>query len=101
MPSPANASARSSNLAGTVVSTTQISLSWSDNSENEDGFRIERCQGNSCTNFAQVAQVGANVTTFSSTGLLKNTWYRYRVRAFDVSGNSAFSNIVTVKTSNR
>jgi predicted phage tail protein len=83
------------------VSQTQINLSWTDNSGNEDGFRIERCQGNSCTNFAQVGQVGANVTTFSNTGLSKNTWYRFRVRAFNASGNSAFSNVITVKTPNR
>jgi chitodextrinase len=87
-----------SNLAGTAVSATQINLSWTDNSNNETGFSIERCVGNSCTNFAQIATVGANVTTFPNTGLTKNTWYRYRVRAFNAAGNSAFSNVITVKT---
>ena len=91
-----------SNLNGTAVSTTQVNLSWSDNSNNEDGFRIERCAGsNTCTNFAQIAQTGPNVTTFPSTGLAKNTWYRFRVRAFNASGNSAYSNIVNVKTPNK
>jgi hypothetical protein len=83
------------------VSTTQINLSWTDNSSNEQGFQIERCTGNGCTNFAQVGSVGANVTTFPSTGLTRNTWYRFRVRAFNASGNSAYSNIVAVKTPNR
>ena len=81
--------------------TTQINLSWQDNSNNEDGFRIERCQGNNCNNFAQVGQVGANVTTFPSTGLAKNTFYRFRVRAFNAAGNSAFSNVIAVKTRNK
>jgi hypothetical protein len=85
-------------LNGTAVSATQINLSWTDNSNNEDGFRIERCLNNNCTNFAQIAQVGANVTTFSNTGLSGNKTYRYRVRAFNVSGNSAYSNIITVRT---
>jgi hypothetical protein len=80
------------------VSSTQINLSWTDNSNNEDGFRIERCTGNSCTNFAQIQQTGPNVTSFPDSGLTKNTWYRYRVRAFNASGNSAYSNIITVKT---
>jgi titin len=44
--------------------------------------------------------VGANVTTFPSTGLAKNTWYRFRVLAFNAAGNSAYSNIVQVKTPN-
>jgi hypothetical protein len=83
------------------VSTTQINLSWTDNSNNETGFSIERCTGNSCTNFAQIATVGANVASFPNTGLTKNTWYRYRVRAFNASGNSAYSNIAQVKTPNR
>jgi predicted phage tail protein len=89
------------NLVARAVSTTQINLSWTDNSSNETGFSIERCTGNSCTNFAQIATVGANVTSFPNTGLTKNTWYRYRVRAFNASGNSAFSNIASDKTPNR
>ena len=36
-----------SNLTATAVSSTQINLAWQDNSNNEDGFKIERCQGNS------------------------------------------------------
>ncbi len=58
-----------SNLTATAVSSSQINLAWNDNSNNEQGFRIERCQGNNCTNFVQIAQVGPNVTSFSNTGL--------------------------------
>jgi len=90
-----------SNLNGTAVSATQINLSWTDNSGNEQGFLIERCDTNNCTNFAQIAQVGANVTSFANTGLTPNVRYRYRVRAFNAAGNSAYSNIATVKTPNR
>jgi titin len=87
-----------SNLTATAVSTSQVNLSWVDNANNESGFKIERCQGQLCTNFAQIAQVGANVTTFSNTGLSRNTRYRYRVRAFNAVGNSGYSNIVGVRT---
>ena len=87
-----------SNLTATAVSNSQINLSWSDNSNNEDGFKIERCQGNNCTNFVQIAQVGANVVTFNNTGLASFTRYRYRVRAFNVVGNSAYSNIAGART---
>jgi hypothetical protein len=83
------------------VSVTQVNLSWSDNSNNEQGFRIERCTGNNCTNFVQIAQVGANVTSFANTGLVGNTRYRYRVRAFNATGNSAYSNIADARTPKR
>jgi PKD repeat protein len=87
-----------SNLVATALSRTQINLIWTDNSRNEDGFKIERCAGATCTNFSQIATVGANVKSYSNTGLKKNTSYRYRVRAFNDSGNSAYSTIATAKT---
>ena len=85
-------------LSATGISRTQINLSWTDNSGNESGFKIERCKSPNCTNFAQVAQVGANVKTFSDTGVTKNTSYNYRVRAFNAAGNSGYSNVATGKT---
>jgi serine protease AprX len=87
-----------SNLTATAISASRIDLSWIDNSTNETGFRIERCKGASCTNFAELATVGANVTSYSNTGLTKNTAYRYRVRAYNAGGNSAYSNIATATT---
>jgi hypothetical protein len=45
-------------------------------SANESGFKIERCAGATCTNFAQNATVGANVKNFSNTGLKRNASYR-------------------------
>jgi len=85
-------------LTATARSRAQIDLIWTDNASNEDGFKIERCAGATCTNFAQIATVGANVKMFSNTGLKPNTTYRYRVRAYNLSGNSAFSNIASAKT---
>lgn len=87
-----------SNLTASPVSSSQVNLAWSDNSGNEDGFKIERCTGNNCNNFVQIAQVGPNVTTYPNTGLSPNTRYRYRVRAFNAVGNSAYSNIAQAKT---
>src|SRR5262249_48495193 len=52
--------------------SSQINLSWSDNSTNEDGFRLERCTGAAATcldtNFVQIAQTLANVASFNDTG---------------------------------
>jgi hypothetical protein len=81
-----------------AVSSSQINLTWVDNDNNETGFVIQRCTGSKCTNFAQIATVGANVTSYSDTGLAARTTYRYRVYAYNASGNSAYSNIVKVTT---
>jgi hypothetical protein len=89
------------NLVATTISRAQINLSWTDNSVNETGFRIERCKGQTCTNFALIATVVANVIGFSNTGLSANTTYRYRVYAYNASGNSAYSNIVKATTLKR
>lgn len=88
-----------SNLVATSVSASQINLTWTDNANSETQFLIERCTGNTCNNFAEFAQVGANVTSFSNTGLSGNTFYRYRVRANNGAGSSAYSNIAKAKTS--
>ncbi len=90
-----------SSLTATALSTNQIRLSWTDNATNEDGFRIERCKGSTCTNFALIATVGPNVTTYANSGLSKNTTYRYRVRAYNASGTSAYSNIASATTPRR
>jgi subtilisin family serine protease len=92
-PAPPPVPADPSGLTANGVSRTQVNLAWTDNSANEDGFKIERCTNAGCTNFAQVATVGANVRTFSNTGLVRRTTYRFRVRAFNASGNSGYSNI--------
>lgn len=90
----------SSNLSVTAVSTSQINLSWQDNSNNETGFKIERSSNGS--SFSEIATVGANITSYSNTGLLESTQYYYRVRAYKVQGNktthSAYSNTANATT---
>jgi chitodextrinase len=88
-----------SNLTATAVSSSQINLTWTASTDNVGvtGYRVERCQGASCTNFTQVGTPTA--TSFSSTGLTANRVYRFRVRAVDAAGNlSPFSNIASART---
>jgi len=87
-----------SGLTATATSTTQINLTWTDNSDNESGFRIERGNGVNPTSWSEIATVSGNVSTYSNTGLTANTDYSYRVRAYNVSGNSSFSNTATART---
>jgi chitodextrinase len=86
-------------LSASALSTSQIDLSWTASTDNVGvaGYRVERCQGTSCTNFAQVGTPTA--TTYSNTGLQANTNYRFRVRAIDAAGNlSPYSAIVSSRT---
>ncbi|HEY4491896.1 MAG TPA: fibronectin type III domain-containing protein, partial [Acidobacteriota bacterium] len=96
---PGNLPAAPSNLIASAVSKSQINLSWLDNSNNEQGFRIERStNGNS---FTLIATVGSGVTSFANTGLKANKTYYYRVRAYNSAGNSAYSNVASAKTPRR
>jgi chitodextrinase len=86
-------------LTATAVSATQIDLSWSAATDNVGvtGYRVERCTGPTCTNFAQIAT--PTTLTFSDGGRTAATTYRYQVRAVDAAGNlGAYSPIATATT---
>ena len=68
----------------------QLRLAWTDNANNEDGFKIERKTGTTGT-YTQVATVGPNVTSYSDFSLADGATYCYRVRAFNSAGNSAYT----------
>jgi hypothetical protein len=67
-----------------------LTLSWSDRSNNEDGFRIERMVSGGI--LAQVATVSANVTSYTDANLSSGLNYCYVVRAFNSAGISDASN---------
>jgi serine protease len=87
-----------SGLTAVAASRTQINLTWTDNSNNETGFQIQRCRGGSCNSFTTIANVSANATSYANTGLTSRTTYRYRVRAANAAVYSAYSNIVSATT---
>jgi hypothetical protein len=89
-------------LANTVSAQTTLSapinfrinnlseLMWTDNSNNETGFVIERSLPDSKTSFEAIAQVEANVTTYKVTGNLLYRFYFYRVKAINSTSSSAY-----------
>ena len=85
-----------SSLSATVLSSSTIQLNWVDNSDDETQFRVDRRQGGGA--FSNVAAVGANIESYTDTGLQANTTYTYRVRAENSSGNSNYSNNITETT---
>ena len=87
-------------LTATAVSSSQINLSWTAATDNVGvtGYRVERCQGASCTSFVQIATPTG--TTFSNTGLTAATSYSYRVKAVDAASNVSvnYSNVASATT---
>jgi subtilisin family serine protease len=78
-------------LSATKVSSSQVDLSWTDHSDKEEGFIIERNSGDGAP-FSQIASVGPNVTSYSDTGLSPAV-YIYRVRVYGTDlGDYAYSN---------
>jgi len=94
---PAAPPAAPGNLTATTVSHQRLRLAWSDSSGNEAGFKIERKIGLGEI-FAEAAKVDANVTNYTDIGLLGNTTYLYRIRAFNAGGHSNYSNPATATT---
>lgn len=86
------------NLQVTVAAATQIALRWADNTSDESGFKVERCQGVDCTNFAQIGTVGVNGTSYTDSGVAANTSYSYRVRTVRNGVDSAPSNVATTNS---
>jgi PKD repeat protein len=85
-----------SNLTVVAISGTEVKLSWKDNSNNEDGFKIQRRTDAGI--YSDIATSPANTTSFNDTGLSPNTTYWYRVYAYNSYGNSSYSNEVSITT---
>ncbi len=93
----ANVVSAPSSLISTVISVSQIDLSWADNSDNEDGFVIEYSTDGGVT-YSELISLGANMTSYSNTGLSAMTTYHYRLFSYNGSGDSAYSNSVSATT---
>ncbi|MBI4834330.1 MAG: fibronectin type III domain-containing protein [Planctomycetes bacterium] len=74
----------------------QIVITWTDNANNETGFKIER--GPDGTNFNQIDTTGANITAYTDAPLALFTTYYYRVRSYNIGGNSTYSNVISATT---
>lgn len=81
-----------SSLTATAVAAGQINLAWTDNSNNESNFVIERATNSSFTQNLKTYTPPANSTAFADVLLSPNTTYYFRIKAVNGSGSSAYSN---------
>jgi murein DD-endopeptidase MepM/ murein hydrolase activator NlpD len=79
-------------LSVAPVSSSQLSVTWTRNSNDETGFLLDRCVGVGCGVFTTIANPAAGSTSYPDVGLLPATSYSYRIRAYNAAGNSDFSN---------
>jgi uncharacterized protein (TIGR02145 family) len=77
-------------LTATPLNESEILLNWSDNCSFEIGYRVERSSGGS---FTQIAEIEANVTEYTDTGLNYGTdyTYTYRFKAFTDANESDYA----------
>ncbi len=86
-----------SNLTADNVTTGQITLSWKDNADDEDGFSIERSTMMD-SGFAEVSTVGKDIVTYVDKSVDPATTYYYKVRAKKGALFSDYSNVVNSMT---
>src|SRR5439155_13693111 len=86
-----------STLVATPASSTQVNLTWADNSNNENNFILERKAGAGGT-YQLLATPAANATTYQDLTAQASTQYFYRIRATNSAGDSANSNEASATT---
>ena len=85
-----NIPAPPTNLMAIVLSDSTAMLRWRDNSQNEDGFELERWTGAGGA-FTLWRRVGADTAAVTITGLDSDSIYICRARAFNSHGFSEYS----------
>jgi hypothetical protein len=85
-----------SGLTATAISRTRIDLAWTDSSDNETGFEVQRSRDGAT--WSLIAAPAANSVAYSDRTATPNKLFYYRVRAVNGSGASAWSNVASART---
>lgn len=85
-----------SGMTLTNIAYNQVTTSWNDNATNESGFKVERSVDG--VGFTEIASLGIGSQAFTDLSVAPRSTYYYRVRAFNSSGVSAYSNTVNLTT---
>ncbi|MEW6732369.1 MAG: fibronectin type III domain-containing protein [Acidobacteriota bacterium] len=80
---------RATALSVTASSATQTELSWIDNSDEENGYIVERSDAGSA--YQVVTTLAENSTSYTDNGVRASSKYSYRVKAYNDAGESDYS----------
>lgn len=94
---PTQPPAAPSHLQATNPTQTSVLLEWHDNSNNEDGFKVEQSLSRS-SGFTVVKTFAAGTTARMISNLTAGTTYYFRVYAYNSAGSSTRSNTADVTT---
>lgn len=84
-------------LRATTISSLQVDLTWTDASNNETGFLVERKTGPTGV-FVQIATTAADAVTFSDPDVVGGVTYVYRVGAVNGLSAVAYTNEAAAAT---
>jgi predicted phage tail protein len=84
-----------SNLDVSSAEYNRVTVAWRDNASNESGFKLERSDDGVA--FAEIATLGADTSSYTDGSVNAGADYYYRVRAFNSTGTSGYSNNLNVR----
>ncbi|MCG8700689.1 MAG: BspA family leucine-rich repeat surface protein [Bacteroidales bacterium] len=90
----ANAPGAPSNLTGSKTGLAKVQLSWTDNTDQENGFYIERKDGDN--SFVVIDSVLLNMTTYVDESIIASGDYSYRIAAYNATGISSYTNTIAI-----
>ncbi len=91
-----NAPSRPLDLVAVPQTQGRTELNWTDNSSEEEGFLLERSTDG--VGFTEIAEMPANSTAYADSALAPCAAYVYRVRAYNLAGESSYSNAAPAMT---
>lgn len=84
-------------LVTASTSRSRLAIAWTDNSNNEQGFYVERSTAGFNGPWTRINTTNANSVSYSNSNLSRNTTYWYRVQAYN-NGVSGFTNVISGTT---
>jgi hypothetical protein len=90
---------RALRIEGRAISSAEIDVAWTDDTNNADGYTVKRCQGYNCQPL-EIVRLGSSARVFRDHDLMARTAYRYQVAAFNARGETT-SNTIDVNTHGR
>ena len=87
-----------SGLVATPMTPHRITLTWTDNANNESGFLIERSLTGPTTGWILVDTVPGNSVAWNDLNVITDVQHHYRLRAFAGGSLSDYSNVASAST---